>query len=134
MDAMQAAPFLSVGGWPQDRYERLRAYMLEDPARRPRVSPAQFDLRRFNRYGLLGLTDQGLRRYGGGEFEVEIVPIDTEDASDRLARLCELLAKMATKSHGGGHATSGAVRQSFDRPAGEGADDSQPARCGDALR
>ena len=45
-----------------------------------------------------------------------------------------LLAKMVAGSHGGDDATSGDVRQSLDRPAGEGADDPEPARCGDALR
>ena len=50
---MDARPFLGSGGTAQGRYERLRDYMLMEPADRPRTSPAQFDLRRFHRYGLL---------------------------------------------------------------------------------
>ena len=57
------APFLSMGGTAQSRYERLRSYMLEEPDHRPRVSPAQFDLRRFNRFGLLGLADNVWQRF-----------------------------------------------------------------------
>jgi hypothetical protein len=127
-------PFLSIGGASQARYERLRSYMLEDPAFRPRVSPAQFDLRRLNHFGLLGLADHGWQRREQDDFEVAIIPMESDDASDRLARLFELLTKAVAASHGGGDATSCAVREGIDRPAGEGADDPEPARCGYAFR
>ena len=61
-----AAPFLSIGGMAQGRYERLRTYMLTEPAARPRVSPAQFDLRRFERFGVLGLVEHDVLCPEGG--------------------------------------------------------------------
>ena len=91
---------------------------MQDPAGRPRTSPAQFDLRRFNRFGLLGLAD-GVVLRAGTDFEIEIIGLETEDAADRLARLCELLAGMLkTPFPGGADATSRPLRQGFHRAAG----------------
>jgi hypothetical protein len=123
-----AAPFLSIGGMAQDRYERLRTYMLTEPAARPRVSPAQFDLRRFQRFGVLGLVEHDVLRPQGGHFVIELVALGTDDSEDRLTRLCALLGGWVTGAQGGEDATSGAVRSGVDGLAGEGADDPEPAR------
>ena len=101
------------------RYERLRSYALQDPAERPRTSPAQFDLRRFKRFGLLGLADGVVLHGAAADFEIELVGLEAEDAADRLARLYELLAGMLrTPCPGGGDATSRPLRQGFHRAAG----------------
>ena len=111
--------FESVDCPARDRYERLRSYALLDPAERPRTSPAQFDLRRFNRFGLLGLADGEVLRGAGTDFEIEIIGVGTEDAADRLARLCELLAGMLrTPFPGGADATSRPLRPGIHRAAG----------------
>jgi len=102
----------------RDRYERLRSYVLLGPAQRPRTSPAQFDLRRFNRFGLLGLADGVVLRSATTDLEIQFIEIGAEDAAERLARLCELLAGMLTRSEGGGDATSCALRPGFHRAAG----------------
>ena len=128
---MDARPFVIAGGTAQARYERLRDYMLAEPADRPRTSPAQFDLRRFQRYGLLGLVDATPLRRGGGDgtaFDVQIIPVEAEDAQDRWARLFDLLAGAMSGLRGGDDAASGAVCQGVDGPAGEGTDDPEPAR------
>jgi hypothetical protein len=127
-------PFLQLGGQPQERYERLRAFILEDAVCRPQVNPAHFDLRRFNRFGLLGFSVQAWKWRDESDFEIEIVPIGVEVAGDRMSRLFELLTQMVATSLGGEDATSRAVRQGLDRSAGEGADDPEPACCGDASR
>jgi hypothetical protein len=121
--------FVSAGGTAQARYERVRAYALTDAADRPRVSPAQFDLRRFQRLGLLGLLDRPLRRLRTAttDFEVQLIPLEADDAEACMARLCELLGRLVTESGGGEDATSSALRPGLDRTAGEGADDRQPA-------
>jgi hypothetical protein len=85
-----------MGGTAQQRYERLRSYVLLDPARRPRVSPERFDLERFRRFGLLGLVDGQPARQIDERFEVQVVPLGTDDAADRWARLCELLGGLMT--------------------------------------
>jgi hypothetical protein len=116
-----------------ERYERLRSYVLTPRAERPRVSPAQFDLRRFNRFGLLGLADAESRptRARRRTFEVQVIAIGTADARDRWFRLCELLLGLV---RGAEDATSGAVRAGVDRVAGEGADDPEPAGRHRAVR
>jgi hypothetical protein len=123
-----AAPFLAIGGMAQARYERLRTYMLTEPAARARVSPAQFDLRRFERFGVLGLVEHDVRHPQWGDVEIEIVALGTDDSEDRLMRLCALLGGWVTGAQGGEDATSGAVRSGVDGLAGEGADDPEPAR------
>ena len=100
------------------RYERLRAYVLRDPAERPRTSPEQFDLRRFNRFGVLGLAEGVVLRGATTDFEVELVAAGAEDAAERLTRLCELLSGMLTPLPGGADATSRPLRQGFHRAAG----------------
>jgi hypothetical protein len=136
---MDANPFLSSGGMAQCRYERLRDYMLTEPADRPRTSPALFDLRRFQRYGLLGLVDgTPLRRSCGGgtraAFDVQLIAMEAEDAQDRWARLFDLLARAVSGSRGGDDAAGGAVCQGLDGLAGEGTDDPEPARRHYGLR
>jgi len=91
---------------------------LLDASERPRTSPAQFDLRRFNRFGLLGLADGVALRCAATDLEIQLIGIGADDASDRMARLCELLAGMLTRSEGGGDATSCALREGFHRAAG----------------
>jgi hypothetical protein len=114
-----------AGGRAQARYERVRAYALTDPASRPRISPAQFDLRRFQRLGLLGLLDQPVRhmRTPTMDFEVQLVLLATDDADDRMARLCDLLGRLVTEPRGGEDATRRTLCPSLDRTAGEGAND-----------
>jgi len=123
--------FTSAGGRAQERYERVRAYALTAPAARPRVSPAQFDLHRFQRLGLLGLLDRPVqsRQTAASDFELEVIPLEANDAEERMARLCELLGGLLTEPGGGKDATSGAVCAGLDRAAGEGADDRQPTGC-----
>ena len=116
-----------MGGTAQQRYERLRSYVLLDPARRPRVSPERFDLQRFRRFGLLGLVDGQPTRQADDRFEVQIVPLGTDDAADRWARLCELLGRLVTMPQGGEDATGCTVRAGVDGAAGEGRDDQEPA-------
>ena len=105
----------------------MRAYALTDPSQRPRVSPAQFDLRRFQRFGLLGLVDgQPLRRGSvGGDFEIHVIPLGAEDVRERLTRLCELLGGLLRNPQGGEDATGRTVREGLDGPAGEGGDDGE---------
>jgi hypothetical protein len=91
---------------------------LLDPANRPRTSPAQFDLRRFNRFGVLGLAEGVGVRCASTDLEIQLIAIGAEDAEDRQARLCELLAGMLTRPQGGGDATSRAVRSGFHRASG----------------
>ena len=110
--------FESLDCTARDRYERLRSYILLDPSERPRTSPAQFDLRRFNRFGLLGLADDVALRSATTDLEIQLIGIGAEDAADRMARLCELLAGVLTRSEGGGDATSCALRPGFHRAAG----------------
>ena len=110
--------FESVDCAARGRYERLRSYILLDPSERPRTSPAQFDLRRFNRFGLLGLADGVALRCAATDLEIQLIGIGAEDAAERMARLCELLAGMLTRSQGGGDATSCALRPGFHRAAG----------------
>ena len=119
--ASERVPFVASGGAPQRRYERLRAYVLMEPDQRPRVSPAQFDLRRLNRFGMAGLVDHAFPWDGSGAFEVEVIPMGAEDAEDRMARLCEFLARMVSAPKGGDDATCRPVRQGLDGLAGEGA-------------
>jgi hypothetical protein len=103
----------------RDRYERLRAYVLLDPAERPRTSAAQFDLRRFNRFGVLGLGDGVGVRCDSTDLEIRLLAIGAEDAEDRRTRLCELLAGMLIRpEQGGGDATGCAVRSGFHRASG----------------
>ena len=108
--------------------------MLTEPDQRPRVSPAQFDLRRLNRFGVVGFVDHGFQWQSSGDFEVEIIPMGAEDAEDRMARLCEFLVGVMRDSQGGDDATCGAVREGLDGPAGEGADDPEPACSDYAVR
>ena len=115
---MSGTAFESVDCAARGRYERLRAYVLLDPAERPRTSPAQFDLRRFNRFGVLGLGDGVAVRCAATDLEIQLIGIGAEDAADRLSRLCELLAGMLTRSQGDGDATSRALRPGFHRAAG----------------
>jgi hypothetical protein len=136
---MDARPFLISGGSAQERYERLRDYMLTEPTDRPRTSPAQFDLRRFERYGLLGLVDgtplrRGCRDGTHAAFEVQIIAMEAEDAQDRWARLFDLLARAVGGSCGGDDAAGGTVCQGLDGLAGEGTDDPEPARGHYGLR
>jgi hypothetical protein len=136
---MDARSFLISGGTAQGRYERLRDYMLMEPADRPRTSPAQFDLRRFHRYGLLGLVDGTPLRRGCGDgteaaFDVQIVVMEAEDGQDRWARLFDLLAGAVSGSRGGEDAAGGAVCQGLDGLAGEGTDGPEPARRHYGLR
>jgi hypothetical protein len=121
--------FASAGGRAQARYERVRAYALTDPADRPRVSPAQFDLHRLQRLGLLGLLDRPVHhaRTAATDFELQLIPLVADDFEDRVARLCELLGGMLAERRGGENATSGTVCPGLDRAAGEGADDREPA-------
>jgi hypothetical protein len=108
---------------------------LLDPVERPRISPERFDLERFGRFGLLGLVDERPTRRADDRFEVQVIPLGTEDASDRWARLCELLAGLVTQPEGGEpDATSCPVRAGIDGLAGEGADDPEPARGHHGLR
>jgi hypothetical protein len=137
--AIASSPFLTSGGTAQCRYERLRDHMLTEPADRPRTSPAQFDLRRFQRYGLLGLVDGAARRRGCGNgpdaaFDVQLIALEAEDARDRWARLFDLLARAVSGSRGGDDATGGTVCQGLDGLAGEGTDDPEPARRHYGLR
>jgi transposase len=99
--AIEPIPFLEAGGTAQSRYERLRRYVLEEPARRPRTSPAQFDLQRFKRFGLLGLVAGHPRSSPSGDFEIQLVPLGAEDAEQRLDRLCGVLAGLVMTSEGG---------------------------------
>jgi hypothetical protein len=135
--ARASSPFLTAGGTAQGRYERLRDDMLTEPAERPRTSPAQFDLRRFHRYGLLGLVDGTPLRRGCGDgtaFDVQLIAMETEDAQDRWARLFDLLAGAVSGSRGGDDAAGGTVCQGLDGLAGEGTDDPEPARRHYGLR
>jgi hypothetical protein len=137
--AMEARPFLTSGGAVQCRYERLRDYMLTEPTDRPRTSPAQFDLQRFHRYGLLGLVDGTPLRRGCGDatratFDVQLIAMEAEDAPDRWARLFVLLARTVSGSRGGDHAAGRTVCQSLDGLAGEGTDHPEPARRHYGLR
>jgi hypothetical protein len=128
-------PSQSAGGSAQQRYERVRAYALTPANDRPRVSPAQFDLRRLQRFGLLGLVDGIVWRPGHGDFEVQLVPLGADDAEERLARLCELLGTLlSVPGEGGGDATSSALRAGVDGAAGAGADDREPACRDHAAR
>jgi hypothetical protein len=129
-------PFDGAGGSAQQRYERVRVYALTPPSERPRVSPAQFDLRRFQRFGLLGLVDSPPLRWRSeaADFEVHVIPIGAEDAGDRLARLDELLAGLVTMPQGGEDATGCTVRTGLDRAPGEGRDDRKPACRDHAAR
>lgn len=136
---MEARPFLTSGGSVQYHYERLRGYMLTEPADRPRTSPAQFDLQRFHRYGLLGLVAGTPLQRGCGEgaraiFGVQLIPMEAEDAQDRWARLFDLLARAMSGSQGGDDAAGGTVCQGLDGFAGEGTDDPEPARRHYGLR
>jgi hypothetical protein len=113
--------------------------MLTDPADRTRTSPAQFDLRRFQRYGLLGLVDGTPWRRGCGDgphaaFEVQLIAMEAEDAQERWARLFDLLARAVSGSRGGDDAADGTVCQGLDGLAGEGTDDPEPARRHYGLR
>jgi hypothetical protein len=132
----ESIPFASAGGSAQQRYESVRAYALTPANGRPRVSPAQFDLRRFHRFGLLGLVDgQPLRRrWEAADFEVHVIPIGTEDAAERQARLYELLAGLVTTPQGGEDATGCTVRTGLDGAAGEGRNDREPACRDHAVR
>lgn len=116
-----------------ERYERLRAYVLVPAAGRRRASPAQFDLHRFQRRGLLGLVDPASwsGTGSGGRFDVRVLAIETADARERWDRLCDLVVGLVK---GGGDATSGTVCASLDGVAGEGADDPQPVGRHHALR
>jgi len=99
---------------------------------RPRVSPAQFDLRRFNRFGLLGLVDpESQPSQDCATFDVRLLAIGTEDARDRWTRLCELLMGLLKEVE---HAPSGPVRAGIDRVTGEGADDPEPVGRHHAIR
>jgi hypothetical protein len=134
--AAESIPFDKAGGSAQQRYERVRAYALTPSHERPRVSPAQFDLRRFQRFGLLGLVDgQPLRRrWEASDFEVHVIPVGAEDAAERRTRLCELLAGLVMAPQGGEHATDSTVRTGVDGAAGEGGDDREPAGRDHAVR
>jgi hypothetical protein len=115
---MSRAAFEAVACAARDRYEGLRSYVLLGPAERPRTSPAQFDLRRFHRFGLLGLADGVVLHGAAMDFEIQIIGIGAEDASDRLARLREMLAGMVIPFPGGGDATSRPLCESLYRAAG----------------
>ena len=129
-------PFDRAGGSAQQRYERVRAYALIPTQDRPRVSPAQFDLRRFQRFGLLGLVDgQPLRRrWEAADFEVHVIPVGAEDAAERRARLYELLAGLVTPRQEGENATGSTVRTGLDGASGEGGNNREPACRDHAVR
>jgi hypothetical protein len=129
-----ATPFPAAGGKAQQRYERVRSYVLAEPALRPAVSPVHFDLRRLERCGLLGLVDTPPWRRGVGGLEVQIVPLLAADAEDRWARLCELLVGLVAGTEEASDATSRFVCPGLDGAAGEGADDPEPAGRHHALR
>ncbi len=134
--AVSSVSFGRAGGPAQQRYERVRAYALTPAHQRPRVSPARFDLRRFQRFGLLGLVDgQPLRqRWEACDFEVHVIPVGAEDAAERRARLYELLTGLVGTPQGGEHATGSTVRTGVDGAAGEGGDDREPACRDHAVR
>ncbi len=113
--------------------------MLVPKDRRPRTSPARFDLSRFERFGLLGLLErdpvgEAWRSDRVGAFDVEVIPIGTTDAAGRRARFYQFLYQLVTAPEGGLHASRGSLRSRLHRDAGEGADDREPARRGYALR
>jgi hypothetical protein len=113
----------------------LRAFALLDPERRPRVSPERFDLQLFQRFGLLGLVEERPAHRSDARFEIQVLPLETDDAADRWTRLYGLLAGLMTQPVvEEPNATGGAVCSGVDGSAGEGADDPEPARSHHALR
>ncbi len=85
---------------------------------------------------MLGLVDWPIRPLcaAGADFEVQLVPLEADDADDRLERLCELLAGRMIEPGGDEDATCGTLCASFDWAAGEGADDPEPARRHHPIR
>ncbi|MFQ5968682.1 MAG: hypothetical protein ACE5MI_13940 [Acidimicrobiia bacterium] len=130
----EARSFLESGWRAQLRYERLRTYVLDHADPHRRRSPAQFDLQRFKRFGLLGLVEGEPRRSPLGDWEIQVVPLGANDAEDRLCRLYALLADLITQDPGDADATCRPLRPGLDRAAGEGADDPEPAGGHYALR
>jgi len=90
--------FLSAGGEPQKRYERLREAVEQYPSKEWQVAERweeekKFFTQRFERYGLLGLLDADpagsrwqtlfLERSTRGFWNVEVVAVDRRDTEQR---------------------------------------------------
>lgn len=90
--------FLSAGGEPQKRYERLREAVEQYPSKEWQVAERweeekKFFTQRFERYGLLGLLDADpagsrwqtlfLERSTCGFWNVEVVAVDRRDTEQR---------------------------------------------------
>lgn len=135
----QPLPFLQAGGEGQDRYEALRKFILLPVLQRPRTSPICFDLRRYERHGLLSFLarDPVGESWGActrDSFEVHVVPVGTSNARHGWAQLLDFLGHMVTATEGGKNDARCAVRPCLDRNAGEGTDDSEPAGKYRAVR
>ena len=70
--------------------------MVVPLAERCRMSPVRFWLGRFDRFGLLGLLDRDPLGQSWGcctldSFEVELIPVGTADATERMSRLSAVL-------------------------------------------
>lgn len=131
--------FLAIGGSAQARYEALRAYMLVPPSGRCRTTPLRFMLCRFERFGLLGLLDDDPLGAAWGtsrveDFEVELIPVGTADASERAARLYAYLVHLLKTTPGDRNAQRCPLRPSLDGYAGEGSNDPEPVGSDRALR
>ena len=128
LSRLDTAGFLMWDGPVQESYEALRAYMLLPRGQQPQVAPARFYLARFTRYGLLGLLDRDPLGRAWGQYtvetrQVELVPINAVDTTERMARLYAALYRLTTKIPGGDHdAARSALCTGFYGDAGEGAD------------
>src|SRR5438128_3316287 len=118
-----AAHFLNLGGPAQERYEDLRSHVFTERLGH-RLTPAQFDLARVARFGVLGLLDNDplgvtWATHAVDQFDVELIPVGPADASERMARLCAVLYSLTTTPRGGDAATRRTVRPCLDGDAGE---------------
>lgn len=98
MTQADAEKFLSAGGEPQRRYERLREAVASYPSEEWPVAETWEEeqkcfAQRFERYGLLGLLDADpagsrwrtlfLERSTRGLWNVEVVAVDRRDTEER---------------------------------------------------
>jgi len=107
--------------------------MLLPERQRPRISPALFDLDRYQRFGVLGLLDHDPVGDGWfwsvhGALQVEVIAVGSADSGERRGRLLALLAQLIDPAQGGEDASGSPLRSRFHRDAGEGADHPQSAR------
>lgn len=106
--------FLSVGGEPQNSYERLREAVEQYPSEEWPVAErwkeeSKCFAQRFKRYGLLGLLDADpsgsrwqtlfLERNTRGFWSVEVVAVDRRDTGQRWFAAYSILWAKAQEEH-----------------------------------